>query len=505
MQTLLAGKVMVLQFFCVGLVPVSAQERGAGPITSNSPDRVVAALDLPCSGLRPESAENAAFQSIGNVIGQFRRDMARAGLSVPVLIDYGELVGREGISDVNGIRLRPLTVAPGTHTWRDVLQLVPLFCTDCDVRLSFLPRKRSILLTSHEAAIAEESHITRICDVGDLLRQFEAEYAEDKEGGRPAQVDPLGRNAGTAAYETLAGMIQSQVGDPHSYWFDIDGEGGRISRYGDSLLITQDEMTHRRIAALLEALRHPRSVIPQVAGGATIGAPRVSPPGLITREKLESILDAPCPAMRIDSSDGNPPNAEQFIRALEQAMQDATGIPVQVFPEWMELELDGISDLQQLTIRPFATDAGRMTFRDVMDFAAVHCFGNDPRLAFLPVERHILLTSEAAAESEAHHETIVYDVSAILRTLGSQKGPALQQLQYALIPEFDGELTDGADPMVLLIELIEDHGSPNARWFHIDGEGGRLDFQGRTIAIRQSYLAQRNIHRLLLTIHQLAP
>ncbi len=183
---------------------------------------------------------------------------------------------------------------------------------------------------------------------------------------------------------------------------------------------------------------------------------------LITREDLELALDMPCPELT-DETEQIP--VSDLVRLLSDHMTKQYGKPIQIFPLFMELNPAGIESLNDVKIPRMKIAAGTHTNREFFDLMLSQT--TDPELAWIPRQRHILLTTTDHTESDDCLETVVYDVSTL-----------------RMDPES-------------LIELLQEHTSPPATWFEIDQEGGRVSAYGSRLVISQTYRVHRRIQQIL--------
>ncbi|MBL8819342.1 MAG: hypothetical protein JNL58_25140 [Planctomyces sp.] len=191
-------------------------------------------------------------------------------------------------------------------------------------------------------------------------------------------------------------------------------------------------------------------------------APAVQKSSLITREDLERALDMPCPELTDETEQIS---VRDLIRLLSDHMTKQHGKPIQIFPEYMELDVAGIKSLNDVKITRMNITAGTHTNREFFDLMLSQT--TDPTLTWIPRQRHILLSTTDHAESDDCLETVVYDVSTL-----------------RMDPES-------------LIDLFQEHTSPPATWFDIDQEGGRISAYGSRLVISQTYRVHRRIQQIL--------
>lgn len=183
---------------------------------------------------------------------------------------------------------------------------------------------------------------------------------------------------------------------------------------------------------------------------------------LVTREDLERALEMPCPELTDETEQIS---VRDLVRLLSDHMTKQYGKPIQIFPEFMELELAGVEILNDVKITRMKIAAGTHTNREFFDLMLSQT--DAPTLTWIPRQRHILLTTTEHAESDDCLETVVYDVSTLRMDTES------------------------------LIDLIQEHTSPEATWFEIVGEGGRVSGYGSRLVISQTYRVHRRIQQIL--------
>jgi hypothetical protein len=484
----LVARAVHLLVFLVAIVCQQSQAMAQEPPESQhvlvTREMLEAALDLPCpevSLLRTPDRKKLSLAVCLDYLSNLMSDAA--GFPVYLLPDRAELE-LDGISDLNDIEMRPLKIPAGTHTFRDVLSIMPQHELERDPELRLLPRERYILLTTAIAAELDENMESHVYDIADLLKTLRTDGPP--EGLRTG---PVGASTADLFIQTVHDMTS-----PRTRWFDIDGEGGRISKFGDSMVIRQDYFTLQTIQQLLTKLRHPVSLdsqqprfAPRRGNGSTLN----------TRDMIERVWNLPSPIFQLGNQGGPRPDADQFLKLMERHMSEAAGFPVSIRVDWPELDIDGVRSLREISMRPILVASTTSSFGEVLGFAATNCLGSRPIFGFIPRERDILFSTRTAFEWDENLEIAVYDVEQLLKRLDATTRQRLSNSIRIINVDNSSGLDAGSGARTFLIHLIQDYGRAGSRWFDINGEGGRISIFGSKLVIRQTWSAQQSIRRLL--------
>ena len=210
------------------------------------------------------------------------------------------------------------------------------------------------------------------------------------------------------------------------------------------------------------------------------------------------------------SSASNRAASERIYRALEKPC------PPLDYPGETDLQsiLDAIFDHLRdegdaFTVMPdtSALDAESMVLADVL-VKSVHIEGvsihsaldellaqTDPPLDFMVRSEMLVITTRTAAEADENLTVRVYDISNLV---APQAGPVFHypgqsQSQSKTRPSIGSQLPTSQQ----LAQWVMESTAPPARWFEIDGEGGRLQVHNRMLIVRQSHRAHLAISDLL--------
>jgi len=235
--------------------------------------QVEAAMDLPCPAIMIH--RDAALSTVLALLEEHM--IKTSGVSLAVVPDTAELE-LESISSLEDVTIPGLLLQAGTHTCRDVLEI--LWSRTTDPALTAVPMPGHLIVTTK--AKAEEMLESRIYDLGDLLilsqkrsenstavdpfkssddskkkrRRRKASVARGSSESQPMiMTKQLGggglggsgaADLGSPASMRLSAMldlIQEQTSPP-AKWLEVDGEGGTISVYGQYAMIRQTYATH---------------------------------------------------------------------------------------------------------------------------------------------------------------------------------------------------------------------------------------------------------------------
>ena len=245
---------------------------------------------------------------------------------------------------------------------------------------------------------------------------------------------------------------------------------------------------------------------------------------LVTVEMIEAALDLPCPNLQFTGEH----DLTEFLEVFEAHWSKQLHYDVPFFSDRAELDLEGITSLEDVQLADVKIQGGTHTCRDALELIFEQT--TDPELMFQPAAGHIDVTTLAKGESEANLISRVYDITDFLgeqpqaksdgkssKKKGRKKNGAgkvagqnspqqvLKQFGQAAggsgcgtMANLSGNNSDGTGPSVSeVIQLIQEQTSPPAKWFIIDGEGGQMSVLGQYIVVRQTYLVHRQIEGLL--------
>ena len=210
---------------------------------------------------------------------------------------------------------------------------------------------------------------------------------------------------------------------------------------------------------------------------------------------------------------------EQLSTLLAAGYEGWNGIR----PDWSALAADSVA-LEDVIIKDIEIREGSMTIASYLDYVLSQ---TDPQLTWIVKDGLLLITTEAAAESEEYMFLRSYDISR-LRDISQltvstwdpssgQQGGGGGVFSVVFEPSQFGGLGGGSTPVrpqvtkrqsshpeprkpeedesrqeviitweAGLIRTMQDLTGPPCRWFEIDGEGGKLSIAGNRLIVRQS-------------------
>jgi hypothetical protein len=230
------------------------------PLTRNDIEK---ALQLPC----PEVAIKRG-SPLADAIDMISKHLAiTSGRPVAFVQDYAELE-LEGITSIHDVEARSVNIAAGTHMCRDVLEL--LFEQTAEPELTFIPRNGHVLITTLAKAESSDFFESRVYNLSELLKPRAGENGSTMSGTKNVgDADNDSRqyhHAGDWEFPSKHGwMISPEVESilnivygqtvPPARWWDVDGEGGNMSVYGQYVVNRQTYEVQRGITQLLHDLR----------------------------------------------------------------------------------------------------------------------------------------------------------------------------------------------------------------------------------------------------------
>ncbi len=263
---------------CVADEGVNKPSQNATKSSLVSLEDVEKALELPCPEIPIDGT--ARLADLLKIIGQHLS--ATAGHPVPFLADHVELE-REALTTIDEYEVRITKIHAGTHTCFDLLQLFLEQAVD-PAELAIVPRPGHILITTLAKAESGDFFKPRVYDLSDLLiphiNENGARVTSKDDGSAPLtgtqHVDDADNNisgfhdAGdwelpgkygwtiSSEMETLLNIVYCQTAPP-ARWWNVDGEGGNMSIYGQYVVVIQTYYVHHKITQLLSDLRATKS------------------------------------------------------------------------------------------------------------------------------------------------------------------------------------------------------------------------------------------------------
>ncbi len=321
-------------------------------------------------------------------------------------------------------------------------------------------------------------------------------------------------------------MIVQDMTSPPCRWFNNDGEGGRMIVAGDRLLVRQTRTGHQIVIEVLEQLEI-----------ATDDAARNSPTGdhegstgmsefarrssQDTETELNQIIQAtPIPELAFP---GEHP-LDEILKQIEAHLLGLQAKPVLMMTDFAALNEESIDSLEDIIIRDIQIPAGAMTVGSALDRILTQ---TDPSLTWIAKDEVLLITTQNSADADEHVTFRSYDISGLRKIMkqpasgwtavnhgsffaggmgggglgGGSSGqnqptaPSTPQSSHPASATPSDKPIPSDDASLLII--VQDLTAPPARWFDIDGEGGRMHVAGNRLLVRQSRSAHQAIVEVL--------
>lgn len=335
---------------------------------------------------------------------------------------------------------------------------------------------------------------------------------------------------------SLIAMIHEETRRFGSWKPAVDDSAGLICFVGDRMVVHSNANCHRAIVMLLHQLWHlhparvesPRTSRPPADGAhphehrSRPERPQQSEAPAFARyaesateqeKRLHDLMEQPCPELDFP---GDTPLTE-ILGTLADAISSTPGTPpVPVVVDHAELSEEGVDSLEDVVIRDL--QLRNITLEHALDLIMEQTA--EPELSYVIRKDVLLITTDWAMQQE-YLLTRTYHVGSLLK-LEYGVGKTERQPAGAVCPDGNDEPRPAAppasggglfsvSPQLLgqshsewvpparhpLCELIMTMTSPPSLWQDWDGEGGAIRRVGDTIVVRQSYLAHREIVRLL--------
>ncbi|MEZ6060672.1 MAG: hypothetical protein R3C19_09940 [Planctomycetaceae bacterium] len=110
---------------------------------------------------------------------------------------------------------------------------------------------------------------------------------------------------------------------------------------------------------------------------------------LVTLKVLDAALDLPCPEVDFP---GDVPLPD-ILDLLQRHMSDETGAAIIFHADLVELELEGINSLDQVTVKDVRSPAGTQSVRQVLKLMFEQT--EEPALTFVPYQGRLVVTTLA--------------------------------------------------------------------------------------------------------------
>lgn len=195
-------------------------------------------------------------------------------------------------------------------------------------------------------------------------------------------------------------------------------------------------------------------------------------------DRIYRALEKPCPPLDF------PRNTElrDILEPIFDRLRLNEGESFSILEDTMALDSDSI-ELDEVKVEAFHVEG--ISIRSALD----ELLGQvDPQLDYMVRSEVLLITTRTAAENEENMTVRVYDVRNLVAPIQSstESQGGVRRSPNSLLPSSRE-----------LAQWVMDSTAPPARWFEVDGEGGRLNFHNQLLIIRQSRRAHLAISDLL--------
>ena len=203
-------------------------------------ERIYRALEKPCPLL--DYPGEADLQSILDAIFNHLRDQ---GETCTVIPDVGAL-------DDESMVLADVLVKSVHIDGVSIRSALDVLLEQTDPQLDYMVRSELLLITTRQAAEAEENMTVRVYDIGHLVTPRSGVARQPFTGRSPGKGD----SAPTSQLPTSQQLAQwiEESSAPPARWFEIDGEGGKLHVHNRMLIVRQSHRAHLAISDLLEQL-----------------------------------------------------------------------------------------------------------------------------------------------------------------------------------------------------------------------------------------------------------
>ncbi|MEZ6121680.1 MAG: hypothetical protein R3C49_00735 [Planctomycetaceae bacterium] len=260
---------------------------------------------------------------------------------------------------------------------------------------------------------------------------------------------------------------------------------------------------------------------------------------ILSMKDVRDALQLPCPEVKMTA----PQPLPELLKTIDDHWK-AQGVHIPIFPDSAELALENITSLNEIAVPETNLAAGAHTCETALKLFLRGT--NDPELWYLVGPGYLQISTRAKVESDESHTTEVYDISGLAVQVPAMKpvpaeptlqspaagqsdaspttsGPASQsggaETSTEVLKQFGGGMggfggggmggvpvsptetyqEDGYEP---ILTLIQQQTSPEAKWYHIDGEGGQLSLVGQYLFVRQTQTGQEAVRDLLEMLRQ---
>ena len=202
-------------------------------------------------------------------------------------------------------------------------------------------------------------------------------------------------------------------------------------------------------------------------------------------ERIYLALEKPCPLLDYPGE----VDLQSILDDIFNHLRDSEGDAFTVMPDVGALDEDSIV-LSDVMVKSVHIEG--VSICSALDELLTQ---TDPPLDYMVRSEMLLITTRSSAEAEENLTVRVYDISHLVTP---QSGPVFpypgqSQSQGKTRPSSGSQLPTSQQ----LAQWVIDSTAPPARWFEIDGEGGRLNIHNRLLIVRQSHRAHLAISDLL--------
>lgn len=195
-------------------------------------------------------------------------------------------------------------------------------------------------------------------------------------------------------------------------------------------------------------------------------------------ERIYRALEKPCPPL--DYPRNTP--VKEILEAIFDQLRQNEGDDLNILVDAGALDDDSI-DLDEVKVADFRVTG--VSIRSALDELLEQ---TDPQLDYMVRSEMLLITTRTYAESDENLTIRVYDISHLV---------APQPTSSSRQAEGHTSSKPTLPSSRQIAQWIVDATSPPARWFDIDGEGGRLQIHNRMLIVRHSRRAHLAISDLL--------
>ncbi|HQX53924.1 MAG TPA: hypothetical protein PLR25_28685 [Planctomycetaceae bacterium] len=323
--------------------------------------------------------------------------------------------------------------------------------------------------------------------------------------------------------ESLIVIVQDMTSLP-CRWYNTDGEGGRMNVAGNRLLVLQTRTGHQLVIGVLEQLkiaaedaaRNSKSGHRAGSTGTSEFARRSSQDA--ERELNQMMHELPNPELAFP---GEHP-LQEILKQIESHLLESQGRPVLMITDFAALDEESIHSLEDVIVKDIQIPAGVMTVGSALDRIMTQ---TDPSLTWIAKDEVLLITTQSSADAEEHLTLRSYDIS-LLQTITQRPDSGWNAVSNGIF--FSGGMGGGSTgqnqqnasatpqashpapaaqcdkPVSLedssLVMIVQELTGPPARWFDIDGEGGRMRVAGDRLLVRQSRAGHQQVVEVLLQL-----